>query len=747
MKKIVKYSLLFILAIVCSAGIFFAGVYFGVFGHLYTKEELRDFKNESASLVLAENGELLGKYFVQNRTNVKFHQIPTHLINALLATEDVRFYEHEGVDARSLMRVLVKSIIFQQESAGGGSTLTQQLAKNMYGRKSFGPLTTAVNKSKEIILANRLEELYNKQDILQLYLNTVPFGEDIYGVESAARRYFNKQVEELNQEESAVLVGMLKANTYYNPRLYPEHALQRRNTVLDQMFKYDFIDEREKDSLQLLPIRLDYANLKNQGKANYFLVHIKRELEKIIDSINLKEGTSYNIYTDGLIVQTSLNLEMQLYALTAYQKHLSKMQPLLDRQYSKGSDKKILTSLSEEILNKGNFQDVGKRKKREIFSWEGFRSDSITVLDSIRRDLSVLHAGMLGLEPNTGAIKVWVGGIDFRRYPYDQIFAQRQIASTFKPILYAAALENGINPCNYISNDSLVLTDFDNWTPKNYDNSFGGKYSVAAALAKSMNIPTVRLFLSLPFAELHTMWNDLGFSQHLETNPSVALGTSIASIYELTRAYAAFANGGKKIQPYGIVSIKSAEGETIYQYKDVKNDEQVMSESTSMMMTAMLRKAVSEGTGKAISSQFGVTKEIAGKTGTSQDYADAWFAGFTPNLVLVSRVGCNSPSLHFNTGALGSGGKLALPLVGYTFRNLQGNKKLSSQYLTNFAPMSEEALESFICEDYIEDSDFEKFFDKIFNNPEMTSEKAAKKAQKETKKKESFFKKLFKKRN
>lgn len=745
--RFLKYFLLVVLAAFLLMTLFFAGVYLGVFGHLYNKEELREFKNETASLVFAEEGELLGKYFVENRTNVEFEQIPEDLINALLATEDVRFYEHKGIDARSLMRVLVKSIIFQQESAGGGSTLTQQLAKNMYGRKRFGPLTTAVNKSKEIILANRLEHIYSKQDILKLYLNTVPFGEDIYGIESASRRYFNKQVQDLNLEESAVLVGMLKANTYYNPRLYPEHALERRNTVLEQMSKYDFLDENEKDSLQELPLSLDYANLKSHGKANYFLQQVKRELEKIIDSINQKEGTTYNIYTDGLEIHTSLNLEMQTYALSAFQKHLSKMQPLLDRQFSNGSGKKVLTSLSEKVLNEGNFKNVEEKRKREIFSWEGFTSDSISVLDSIKRDLSLLHAGMLGLDPNSGGIKVWVGGIDFRRYPYEQIYAQRQVASTFKPILYAAALENGIKPCNYISNDSLVLSDFDNWTPRNYDNSFGGKYSVAAALAKSMNVPTVRLFLSLPFEALHSMWSKLGFSQQLETNPSVALGTSSASIYELASAYAAFANGGKKIHPYSVMSIKTADGTKIYEHKSAQKREAVMSEYTSTLMGAMLRKAVREGTGTAISTQFGVSKEIAGKTGTSQDYADAWFAGFTPNLVLVSRVGCNSPRLHFNSGALGSGGKLALPLVGYTLREIQRNRTLSNRYLTNFEPLTEQDLESLACEDYIEDSDLEKFFDKIFTKPNMTSEKAAKKAKKEVKKKESFFKRLFKKKD
>ena len=639
------------------------------------------------------------------------------------------------------------SIIFQQESAGGGSTLTQQLAKNMYGRKSFGPLTTAVNKSKEIILANRLEHIYSKQDILKLYLNTVPFGEDIYGIESASRRYFNKQVQDLNIQESAVLVGMLKANTYYNPRLYPDHALNRRNTVLEQMYKYDFLNESLKDSIQKLPLILDYANLKSHGKANYFLQQVKREAEKIIDSINQKDGTTYRIYSDGLEIQTSLNLEMQTYALSAFQKHLSKMQPLLDRQLSKGSGKKMLNSLSEKILEKGKFKHLEEKRKREIFSWEGFTSDSISLLDSIKRDLGLLHAGMLGLDPNSGGIKVWVGGIDFRRYPYEQIYAQRQIASTFKPILYAAALENGIEPCNYISNDSLVLTDFDNWTPRNYDNSFGGRYSVAAALAKSMNVPTVRLFLSLPFKELHSMWSNLGFSQQLETNPSVALGSSSASIYELATAYAAFANGGRKIQPYSVVSIKTAEGITIYEHMPAQKRDVVMSENTSTLMSTMLRKAVMEGTGKAISTQFGVTKEFAGKTGTSQDYADAWFAGFTPNLVLVSRVGCNSPSLHFNSGALGSGGKLALPLVGYTLKEIQQSKTLSPSYLTNFEPLSDQEMESMACEDFVEDSNVEKFFDKIFGKPNMTSEKAGRKAKKEVNKKESFFKKLFKKKD
>ncbi len=749
MKRLFKIVWKLFVLLIFLLGLLFAAIYYDVFGHLYSVNELKNFKNETASLVLAEEGEIIGKFFAENRTNISYDQLPKHLINALIATEDARYFEHEGVDSRSLIRVLFKTILLQKKSSGGGSTITQQLAKNMFGRSKFGPLSMPINKTKEIILANRLERIYSKNDILTLYLNTVPFGENVKGIEAASRRFFNKSTKDLEIEEAAVLVGLLKANTYYNPRLYPDHALRRRNIVLDQMEKYNYLSERVSDSIKKTPLKLDYANLESEGPANYFLVQVKKEVNEILKTINKRLDTIYNIRKSGLIITTSLNFTMQNYALTAYKSHLKKMQKRLRNQYKRGVYKKELEQLVVSKLEKlklTNEADI--KKNREIFSWEGFHTDSISIRDSIKNELTMLHAGYLAIDPETGSVKIWVGGIDFRTQPYDQIFAQRQVASTFKPILYATAFENGVMPCQYLENDSIVLTDFDNWTPQNYNKSTGGKYSVAAALAKSMNIPTVNLFLQTPFKDLENTWENLGFSQELVNKPSIALGTASASIYELAIAYAIFANGGKSITPQLITSIKTANGKVLYQNEYVQPENEVLNKQTTQLMNAVLQKAIIEGTGKSMHNIYGVTLPLAGKTGTSQDYADAWFIAYNPKLLLVTRVGASLPSVHFSSGTNGSGSTLALPLVAKTLQKVQKNSKLKRKYSKVFPTLPDDLTDALFCEDYKEDSDFEKFFEGIFKKNRTTVEKASKKASRKAKKKnkDSFFKRIFSKK-
>ena len=295
LKKVLKFIIITLILATLAFGIFIVSVYYGVFGHLHTTEELQEFQNQTATLVLSEEGQLIGKFFAENRTNVKYEQLPEHLVHALVATEDARYFEHEGVDSRSLLRVLFKTILSNKKSSGGGSTINQQLAKNMYGRENYGSLTMLINKTKEGFLASRLESIYSKEDILTLYLNTVPFGENVLGIEAASRRYFNKSIEKTKIEEAAVLIGMLKANTYYNPRIYPENAIKRRNVVLSQMEKYNYQNSSTIDSLQQLPLKLDYANLESEGPANYFLVQVKDEVNKILKSYNAAKNTDYTI--------------------------------------------------------------------------------------------------------------------------------------------------------------------------------------------------------------------------------------------------------------------------------------------------------------------------------------------------------------------------------------------------------------------------------------------------------------------
>ena len=729
-KKAIKFIVIPLVLLMLVFGIFLASVYYGVFGHLHTAKDLQEFQNQTATVILSEEHQIIGKFFAENRTNINYDQLPQHLVDALVATEDARYFEHEGIDSRSLLRVLFKTIILNNKSAGGGSTITQQLAKNMYGRKRHGPLTMLVNKTKEAFLAHRIENLYTKEEILTLYLNTVPFGENVLGIEAASRRYFNKSVQKIKIEEGAVLVGMLKANTYYNPRLYPENALERRNVVLSQMQKYNYLKKTALDSLQKTPIELDYANLESEGPANYFLVHVKKEVNKILDKINKSKGTNYNIDKDGLTITTTLNLTLQKQALNAFKNHLSIMQNRLSRQYLNGNSRDELNKLVNKELQRLNLSGrADEKKNRELFNWQGFYTDSISIRDSIRHNLELLQAGLLAVDPQTGAVKTWVGGIDFRSQPYDQIYAQRQIASTFKPILYATALEQGIEPCSYLDNDPLVLTDFENWQPQNYDKSTGGNYSLSAALAKSMNIPTVNLYLQVPFKNLENLWKKMGFSQTLTQKPSVALGIANASIHELTIAFSAFANGGYRVDPQLIATIKSSDGDVIYHNKLLKPHEnnRVISDKTSVLMTAILQKAIENGTGNSIRTKYGIDMPLAGKTGTSQDYADAWFAAYTPKLVIVTRVGASLPSIRFDTGSNGAGSTLALPLVAKTLKYVQ------KTYRKPFEPLPEELADALNCEDFTEDSGLDKFFEGLFNKDKTTLEKAKRRAERKAK--------------
>ena len=713
--------------------LFYYSVSFGFFGKLYTKDELKSFKNEMASQVYSDDGVLIGKFFDKDRINVKYEQLPPHLINALIATEDARYFEHEGVDFRSLLRVLFKTIMLRDRSAGGGSTITQQLLKNMYGRKDFGPITILVVKNKEIILAQRLEYVYSKEDILTLYLNTIPFGENIFGIGSAAQRFYGCKVSELTVNQSAVLIGMLKANTYYNPRLHPYHAKRRRGVVLRQMQKEGYISEDSLQAINKRPIKLKYGNLSKDGIANYFLVQVRREARDIIEEVNKNSSKQWDIEKDGLIINTTLNNDLQSYAMKAFHDHLKVMQARLDKQYQSLRYSKKLQRLAEkELKNIGRFTFRDTINKQYVFDWDGIRTDSISVIDSVKRSLTLLHAGMIALDPQSGAIITWVGGIDFYTQPYDQVLAKNQLASTFKPILYAAALEMGKMPCDYLSNDQIVLSDYDNWSPQNYDHSVGGKYSLAAALAFSKNIPAVRLLFEVGYEEVNYLWKKMGFSSILEDKPSSALGTVSANLKELAIAYSSFANGGFAVKSYAIQSIVSANGDTLYRKLIVEEKEEVVNEKTNLLMNGILQKAIAEGSGTAIRNTYGVQLPLAGKTGTSQNYANAWFVGYNPSLIVAARVGANYPSIHFSSGADGSGGRLALPLVGLFLYQAEQNDELTPKIAKSFPHLPIEYQAAFDCEDFKEETASEKVFS-IFKKKESTLEKEKKKAERKKK--------------
>src|SRR5664279_1932730 len=716
-------------------------VYLGIFGHLQTTKELLNYKNANETTVLSSEGVLIGNIFSQNRTNISFSQIPLNLINALVATEDSRFFEHKGIDSRSILRVLFKSILLNDRRSGGGSTLTQQLAKNMFGRKRAGHLYMLIIKTKEAIIAHRLEKTFTKEEILTLYLNTVSFGENNYGIGTASRRYFNKKTDNLTTEESAVLVGMLKANTFYNPRLNPENALARRNVVLRQMEKENYLNTPEADSLCNLPLIQNYSDVESDGPADYFLVRVKDEAEKILQNVETGTRKKWNLEEDGLIITTTLNLTLQKYALESFREHLSVMQKRLSEQYQSASGKRTIKQIADQEIKNLNLSDrADEINLRRIFDWNGSHSDSISVGDSLRQALLILHAGLLAMDPQTGSVRSWVGGVDFKSAPYDQIYARRQMASSFKPILYAEAFEQGIEPCLYLDNDSITLHGIKDWTPENYDHTSGGKYTLAGALTFSMNIPTVNLFLQTRFQKLDSLWMKMGFSYNLDSVPSIALGTAEASILEEAIAYSSFANGGFKVSPQCITTIKAPDGEIIYQNEFSDPKERVLSERSATLIRAILQKAVSEGTGATLGSVYGINLPLAGKTGTSQDYSDAWFTVFNPKLVVISRVGASSRAIHFNNGSYGSGSTLALPLVALTLKKVQKNDTLSRQLFTSFPDLSPEFVAALDCPEYKEKNLVDKFLD-LFHGKKKTL--IENNGEKPKPKKKGFFRRLF----
>ncbi len=666
MKKTWKISIIVVAVIIFLPGFFVASVYGGVFSRLPGKKELLNYKNATASIVVSAENLPIGKFYSENRTSISYDQIPRHLTNGLIATEDARFYEHGGIDSRSIFRVIFKTILFNDQSSGGGSTITQQLAKNMYGRKDYFIFSLFINKTREALLARRIEKVFTKEEILTLYLNTVSFGENLFGIEAASQRYFNKKTQELKIEEAAVLTGMLKANTLYNPRLYPANAAARRNVVLKQMEKYNYLTPAVADSLCRLPLKLDYNKYDITGPADYFLVRVRKEAEQILQEANGVKGKKWNIEKDGLIITTTVSLPLQNAANEAFKKHLSVMQKRLNEQYNTAP---------------------GKRSLKDI-------------PDSIRQDVITLQAGLMAMDPVTGAVRAWVGGIDFKKQPYDQISARRQLASVFKPVLFAAALEDGMYPCQYLDNDSVTLAGFNDWSPENYNHSFGGKYSLAGALAQSMNIPTFSLYLKVGFDKLDTQWRRMGFTFPLDNTPSLPMGTAEASIAEVAVAYAAFANGGMKISPQSIVSIKTSAGALIWQNDFLQPEERVFTSRTGVLMSAMLQKAIREGTGASVYSVYGIKIPLAGKTGTSQNYADAWFAAFNPHIVIVSRVGASSPAIHFNSGKNGSGSALALPLVALTLKKAESYPELLKQLDTPFPELPAELQGALDCPDF-----------------------------------------------
>ena len=709
LKKILKYFLVFLSSILLLCVLLFIAVYSGKFGSLPDKETLKAYNNEEASLVISSDSVIIGKYFAENRTNISNSEIPDHLKKALIATEDKRFFTHSGYDIQSYFRVFFKSILWGESKSGGGSTLTQQLIKNLYGRRNYGILSMPVNKIREIIIASRIEEVYNKEELLLLYLNSVPFGEDVYGVEAASHRYFNKPARKLKVEESAVLVGLLKANTYFNPRLNPQNSLERRNMVLTLMEKQNYLTKAELDSLRKLPLNLNYENENTEAPAGYFVYQVKKKTLEILKGIKRKDGGVYDLKKDGLKIYTTLNMQIQKITTQGIHKHLSGMQKLLDKELQNHSVKRQWNSKQ----HKQSGADYSAKKDIEVFDWTGITTKRMNKTDSLWYYYKLLNASVLITNPKDGSVITWIGGNDYKKLPFDMVLSHRQIASTFKPFLYATALENNFSPCTYLKNIQKVYPEYKNWEPQNFDHQFTKDSTVALwyALAHSMNLPTLDLYFETGREKLLNTCDRLHFPSTKDDSPSIALGTLDLSLYEVVRAYGAFANNGEMTEPVMINKITDAKGKVLYKRK-VAQSEKVFNEETTEMITAILQKAINEGTGTRIRNQYAIRADLAGKTGTAQDYSNAWFIAYTPNLVVGTWVGASSPDIHFYSGN-GSGSSLALPIVGNVLRAIENNARWRNKYLTHFT-ISESVSNDLNCNPYKE-TGIKGFFNRLFH--------------------------------
>ncbi|MBS1941490.1 MAG: penicillin-binding protein [Bacteroidetes bacterium] len=738
------WKALFLLVAVAFVGIFtlITLVRKDVFGKLPSTEELAALRNEEATLILSSDGGVIGKIFAQNRTNVLYKDLPKHVVDALVSTEDQRFFEHSGVDAFSYVRVFFRTLLARDRSGGGGSTISQQLIKNLYGREKHGLLTVPVNKIKEALVAQRLEQVYNKEDIITLYLNSVPFGEDVYGIESAAERFFSKPASKLKVEEGAVLIGMLKANTGYNPRLHPEASKGRRNQVLALMAGNGKLTTAARDSLQALPLGIRYAGAGKFDAYGYFNARVEQQARAALAKLKKKDGLPYDIEKDGLRIHTTLDTALQQAALRATAKQLSAMQPKLDRELKARGTRKAWEKA--EGRKAGAAWKRNERAVRDVFTWDDTPPDSISYRDSLWHYHRMLQAAFLMVDPATGKVRAYSGGNDFRTLPYDQVQGRRQVASTIKPLIYAAALRKGLDPCTYLNNEVKSYPEYDGWTPQNFEkDTIGGQVALWYALVHSMNVPTVDLYFRTGADTIRDTFRSLGLPTGGVDKPALALGAADISLQELVHAYAAFANEGLVRNLQLVEKITDAKGKVIYLGK-MPPAKRALDSEVAETITAMLQRAVNQGTGTALRSRFGLRGDLAGKTGTSQDYADAWFIVYTPSLVAATWVGARDPSVHFNN-ANGTGSQLALPIIGGTLAEVQQSALMRGKYLTSF-PQPTDSVEM-DCEPRRAGTFLERVLDVFFRPGDKGTEKRKEAPEaKSDQKEEGFFRKLFPKK-
>jgi penicillin-binding protein 1A len=718
--------------------IFISLIYLGLFGPIPNYSELKSIQQANSTELISVDGKVLGRYYVENRVDVLFSEIPPFLIHALLATEDTRFFEHKGIDVRALFRVFFKSILLMDESSGGGSTLSQQLAKNLFPRKSYWLASMPVNKFREMITAQRLEKIYSKEELLNLYLNTVPFGGTIYGINVASQTFYGKKPGRLNIAEAALLVGMLKGPSLYNPVNHPERAIQRRNTVLSQMVKYNYLSETAYLKLSRTALNLKYnPQGRNAGLASYFREYIRPELENIVGNIKKPDGDYYNLYTDGLRIYTTLDYSLQSYSEQAVKLQMPQIQANFTRDWRNGKPwgndaflwkvakqtdryKQLVQNGASQLQIEENFNNP---MPIQLFAWNEQQAVQkiISPLDSLKISLQILQAALLSMDPKSGAIRAWIGGNHFGFNQFDHVHAKRQVGSIFKPIVYAAAIQEGLNPCTYYPNEQISYPEYEDWKPGNADNLYGGFYTMGGALAKSLNTIAVQVLLATGIQEVRDMARALGITSGIPKAPSIALGSAELSLYEMTHAYATLVNNGVKPAPHYLLRIETKDGEVLYSAPRQKG-KQVMEPSTTATLLPMLINAVNEGTGSRLRNIFGLKMALAGKTGTTQHNSDGWFIGASPNLVTGVWVGASLPAIHFRSTASGQGAATALPIFGSYYHRIAQQPGLRKYIQGDFYSEIDSSTIMVDCPPFLETGGYTAETDPdIVNNPAIFS--------------------------
>lgn len=668
----------------------------GALGKMPSLETLRNPSSSQSSQVYADDGTIIGKYYLEDRVNVEYRDISKNVINALVATEDERFYEHSGIDPRSLARA-----ISSFGTKGGASTITMQTAKNLFtDDPSNNILMRIIQKIKESIIAVKLERNFTKNEILTIYLNTVAFSDNVYGIRNASKTFFSKEPDRISLEESAVLVGMVNAPTAYNPRLYPKRAIDRRNLVLDRMERNNYISKEQATINKQKPIQLNYRKLdQTTGLAPYFRMILGEELKKWCKEHKKANGDNYNLYMDGLKIYTTINPRMQLYAEEAVAKHMAYNQKVLNSQRNiktgsiwKGHENVLEAQMKisdrwknmkrenipEDEIKKSFFV----KTKMKVFAWNAKKSvDTVmTPYDSIKYSRQMLQAGFLAMDPLSGQVKAWVGGIDFKTYKYDHVNVntKRQVGSTIKPLLYSLAIEDaGFTPNTTVVD---VQQSFGSYglVPATAASCTGQSMPMSEALALSRNCATAYILQQLGrgqegakrFVDFLKLCD---VRSPIPAYPSIALGACEISLFEMMGAYSMFPGKGFNVKPMYITRIEDKNGNVLQTF--VPQRKEVISDVTAYSITTMMQGVVQYGTGRRIWN-YGVSGEIAGKTGTTNDNSDSWFMGFTPQLLCGVWTGCDDRFIRFSSTANGQGSAAALPIWAYFYDKVSADKNL-----------------------------------------------------------------------